>query len=166
MQVTPFTIIIDTREQAPFRFNDLYSPRKDKDGNLIPLVVQQELAGLKTGDYTIAGLEGQTAVERKSLSDFLHCCGNDRERFEGGQLARLHGLKVAAVVVEASWPAILSGGGRSEINRKAVFRSVLAWQIRMPNIHWHFCYSRRFAEIVTFRFLERFYIETQTNKPA
>ena len=53
-------IIIDTREQTPWSF---------PDGVLI------ERGTLATGDYTLAGLENIVAVERKSLADFISCCG-------------------------------------------------------------------------------------------
>lgn len=119
------------------------------------MVVQREMSGLATGDYSIKGMESQVAVERKSLDDFLHCCGADRDRFER-QLERLSDLENAAVVVESGWPTILSGGGRSEVNRKAVYRSMIAWQMRY-RIQWWFCWQRRFAEVTTYRFLERFW---------
>lgn len=44
---------------------------------------------------------------------------------------------------------------RSRLDPKTVFRSVLAWQQRYPNIHWWFCPNREFAEVTTLRILER-----------
>ncbi len=152
-QVNPFTVVVDSREQAPFGFRNLTS---DVGDGKRPLIVSTEKQGLKTGDYSIAGYEDQVAIERKSLSDFLGCCGNDRKRFQK-QLERLNEIKVAYVVVEAGWPSILAGHEHSRLNPKTVFRSVLAWQQRLPGIHWMMCSTRSLAEVATFRILERFW---------
>lgn len=45
---------------------------------------------------------------------------------------------------------------RSELNPKTVYRSIQAWRVRYPVIHWEPCPDRRFAEVTTFRLLERF----------
>jgi hypothetical protein len=37
-----------------------------------------------------------------------------------------------------------------------VFRSILAWTVRFPTIHWIPAGPRRLAEVTTFRLLERF----------
>jgi len=60
-------ILVDTREQTPWSF---------------PKTEQVERAGLTTGDYSLAGLEGLVAIERKSLEDFVSCCGKGRERWK------------------------------------------------------------------------------------
>lgn len=48
------TIIIDTREKNPFAFANY----------------DTEVSTLKTGDYSLKGLEDQIVLERKSMSDF------------------------------------------------------------------------------------------------
>jgi hypothetical protein len=52
---------------------------------------------------------------------------------------------------------------RSELNPKTVYRSILAWQVRYPVIHWEMCPDRRFAEVTTFRLLER-YLKEDANR--
>lgn len=52
----------------------------------------------------------------------------------------------------------------SELNPKTVYRSILAWEVRYPVIHWQLCPDRRFAEVTTFRLLERFLKEV-ANEP-
>lgn len=159
-KLCPFTVIIDTREQAPFHFRTL---KADADSGRVPLVVEVERKGIPTGDYSIVGHESSIAIERKSLPDLLHCCGQDRDRFQK-QLDRLNELQVAALVVEADWTALLKGHPMSKISPKTVYRSIIAWQQRLPNIHWWLCPGRAFAETTTFRILERFHRDLHDGK--
>lgn len=48
----------------------------------------------------------------------------------------------------------------SQLDPKIVFRTILCWQQRFTSTHWLLCPDRRFAEIATFRVLERFYKDT------
>jgi hypothetical protein len=113
--------------------------------------------GLRTGDYSLRGYEARVAVERKSLQDVYHTLGQRRACFER-ELARLNEMEFAAVVVEASWEAILrEPPGRSRLRPKVVYRSVLAWGQRYPRVHWYTMGNRRLAEVTTLRILERFY---------
>lgn len=50
---------------------------------------------------------------------------------------------------------------RSQLPPRIVYRSVLAWQQRYPRVHWWPCPDRDFAEVTTFRILERFLKEEQ-----
>ena len=85
-------ILIDSREQAPYRF----------DGEA------SEVGTLPSGDYSIRGMEELVAIERKELSDFLACCGRERDRFKR-ELVRLRGYRCKAVVIEATLAQILDG---------------------------------------------------------
>ena len=108
--IFPATVFIDNREQAPFAFEGLAADTKDGGG---PLVVRTTRGTLTSGDYSLVGLEGLAAVERKSPQDLFGTIGQGRERFER-ELARLdedvrHSLAqgragaVAAVVCECEW---------------------------------------------------------------
>ncbi len=150
----PYSIIIDTREQSAFGFRDIKADRKEGGG---PLVLKTKRKALKTGDYSIEGIDDRVAVERKSLEDLFGCVGSDRDRFER-QLDRLNKLETAALVVEADWNRIFKGCERSKLPPKAVFRSVIAWQQDyFPKVHWWMMPGKRSAEIVTFRILDRFW---------
>jgi ERCC4-type nuclease len=150
----PFTVVIDRRERLPFAFANL---KADARRRRRPLVVPTVAAHLPSGDYSIEGFQDKVAVERKSLEDLYGTLGQHRDRFER-ELARLDEMDFAAVVVEADWPAILfTPPVESSLLPKTVFRSVLAWQQRFPRVHWWTAYSRDFAEIITFRVLERFW---------
>ena len=193
-------VVCDTREQSPFAFNTLRCDEADGGG---PLTVEVIRGTLKSGDYSIEGAENTAAVERKSLADLFSTLGQQRDRFER-ELNRLNQYRMAAVVVEGDWRAILNNypieltglvhaftyyeqqaakKGRnasaadeppwsrwlamlaaampgppahSQLNPKTVFRTITAWEVRYPNVHWHLCPNREFAEVKTFRLLERF----------
>ena len=49
IEVTPFTVLIDTREQAPWLFQGLEVDQKPES----QLIVQYQKATLKTGDYSL-----------------------------------------------------------------------------------------------------------------
>lgn len=147
------TVVIDTREQVGYRFQDLRCDVADGGGIL---TVPTERKTLPSGDYSLTGYESRIAVERKSLSDCYHTLGSGRERFER-ELARLDAMEFAAVVVEATWEQLATEPPpHTELNPKTVFRSVLAWMVRYPTVHWLACGPRRLAEVTTFRLLERF----------
>ncbi len=147
------TVVRDTREQTGYGFSGLTCDASDGGG---PLIVPVVVDTLRSGDYSLRGYEDQVAVERKSLADLFGTLGQGRGRFER-ELERLSAFRFAAVVVEATLPEVLLSPPRhSDLNPKAVIRSVLAWQQRMPGVHWWFAGPRPLAEALTFRVLERF----------
>ena len=82
MQNTDFTIIIDTREQQPWTF-DNYATAKRK---------------LDTGDYSVSGLEHLIGIERKkSVSEFAN--NIVEKRFED-VVERLSKLKYSFILFE------------------------------------------------------------------
>jgi hypothetical protein len=149
----PFTILVDGREQARYPFTGL---RADAAQHNRSLIVPSRWAHLKTGDYTIEGLENLVAVERKSLADLYSTLGQHRDRFER-EHERLACMAAAAVVIEADWETILfRPPERSRLLPKTVFRTALSWQSKY-GVPWLAMGSRELAEIATFRFLELFY---------
>lgn len=152
--VFPAAVIIDTREQRPFRFDAVPGT-----------VVRTVTAGLPSGDYSLDGYESAVAVERKGIGDLFNTVGQGRQRFVR-ELARLAGYRFAAVVVEAEWSAVIDDPPRhTALKPRTVYRSVLAWQQRYPVVWW-FCPGREFAEYTTFRILERFWRERQAEAGA
>lgn len=155
----PFTVLIDSREKAPFSFTGLHA---DVDKKRRPLFVPTQWACLPTGDYTIAGMEDRIAIERKSLADLYSTLGQHRERFERehermAEIASHPDRGFAAVVIEADWGTILTQPPKeSKLFPKTIFRTSLAWSQRY-GVHWVAAGSRRMAEIWTFRSLERFW---------
>lgn len=155
----PFQVIIDTREQAPWSFRGL-TANADK-GNR-PLVIDFRTATLPTGDYSIAGFESRITIERKSLSDAFGTFTHDRERWTR-ELERMASIESCHVVIEGSWDELAAGpikAGGANVG-KAVVRSIMAWSLRYPNVHWWPMGSRETAEAVAFRLLEKFWEEEQ-----
>lgn len=158
----PAAVLIDTREQRPYAFAGLTADAHQGGG---PLVVETRPATLPSGDYSLDGFADRVAVERKSKADLFGTLGRGRERFER-ELARLAGMEFAAVVVEAEWSEVFDDPpARSGLAPKCVYRSVLAWQQRFPLVHWLFVPGRDFAEVTTFRVLQRFHTDHQGVSP-
>ncbi|MBN2563135.1 MAG: ERCC4 domain-containing protein [Phycisphaerae bacterium] len=109
MKIEP-VVIIDTREQDPLTFANLPSER----------------ATLDTGDYSILGLERLIAVERKTLTDLLACCGRDRERFRR-ELQRLRAYRFRLLVVEIDAQTLERGDWRGKLQPAHVLGSLAAW---------------------------------------
>ena len=145
------TIIRDTREKQGYDFSSI-EPK--------PKIIDK---GLKSGDYSIQGMESKVAVERKSKIDAFQSFGRNRKRFEK-ELVRLSKMSFAAVVVEAGWAEVLNNPPkRTRLNPKTLFVSRIAWEQR-HGIHFWFCFSREFAEKTTYRILERFYLDETNEK--
>lgn len=122
LQPTDITILIDTREQTPF--------------DMAKFGFQVERATLKTGDYSVKGLDG-IAIERKSLSDLLGCIGKERPRFER-ELNRLKTFEAKAVVVSASEEEIRAGNYHySKLTPRQVIGSYTGWMATL-GIPWIF----------------------------
>lgn len=79
-------VIVDTREQRPFCFDDRQ--------------VRVSRRALPEGDYTVEGLEGRVVLERKSLGDAVSTFIHNWLRFRK-ELVRLSGYDLAVIVVEA-----------------------------------------------------------------
>jgi DNA excision repair protein ERCC-4 len=125
----PATIIIDTREQEPYSFD--------------PLLAAAMRRALPAGDYSIDGLEGVVAVERKSLDDFVSTVIHRRSRFRD-ELRKLAGYRAACVVVEAGLPDVLQSRFRGRAHPNAVLGNALSTVLdfRVPVF---FCGSRQAA---------------------
>lgn len=104
-------ILIDSREQLPYEFPDMTT----------------EVVCLGAGDYSVKGLR-DLAIERKSLPDFVGCCGQSRERFLR-ELKRLQSYRWRAIVIESSWAEIRSGEWPGCITPQHVRGAILSWSI-------------------------------------
>lgn len=117
----PFTILIDSAESQPWSFQGL---RADADKGDAPLVVPIRWENLgrhpnSLGDYSIEGLVGQVAIERKSAEDAVSTVlgWNSRYEIEHGrdgrrqrfmrELSNLAAIRAGIVVVEAPLQQIL-----------------------------------------------------------
>lgn len=110
LRTEDLTILIDTREQYPF--------------DVKPFKFEETT--LETGDYTLKGLEDHVTVERKSLPDFVACCGRERERFYR-ELRRLRGFPHSCIVIEATYRDVVYGEWKSRVTSNAVLSSIASW---------------------------------------
>ena len=105
-------IVIDTREQLPYRFQT------------------PAISGtLPTGDYSLAGAEDLIAIERKTRDDLISCLCDGRERFER-ELYRGRALDFFAIAVECSLSDLVNGNYRSRMTPKSAIQSILAFSVR------------------------------------
>lgn len=133
-------VVVDTREQLPYRF----------DGSGVDL----ERGKLDQGDYSVRGLSDRCAIERKTLEDFIGCCGRERARFKR-ELGRLAGLDCAAVVIECGYYEILCRRYRSRISPESVLGSVASWST-FYRIPFFFAGDRSAGEDLTLRLLRQY----------
>lgn len=143
-----FEILIDTREQRPFLFND-YD-------------IATRVCTLKTGDYSARLFSSflepwedtGCVVERKSLNDLIGCFTVGRERFEK-ELERMREYKSCAIIVESPYRALASGRYHSKMNPQSAIQTFLSFsqKYRVPFI---FAETRENAEFLTFSFLKHY----------
>jgi DNA excision repair protein ERCC-4 len=141
------TIIIDTREQLPYDF-----------------AAESTRAALKTGDYSLAGMESLVAVERKSLNDFVSCITTERGRFER-ELCRADHLDRFWIVIESSLTRIEQGLYRSKVNPESVLGTLAAWSNR-HKVSFVFADNRQSAAKMTERLLRHAWNEHQKKQAS
>ena len=144
----PLAIVVDSREQCPWTF----------EGYPVEVV----RAGLKSGDYSLAGHEHRIALERKSLMDLVGSLSTGRARFER-EMERLSALEFAAVLVEAGPRDIIQHNYRSAMNPASVMQSMFAWTVRY-RVPFLLCGTRRHAEYTAHGLLSKFLREHEARQ--
>jgi DNA excision repair protein ERCC-4 len=139
-------VVVDTREQKGFAYSfERFS--KWFDG--------VERAALSVGDYSIKGLEGHLAIERKSLADLVNSVIQNRKGFLS-QCKRLAALERKAIIIEASLAQVKSFYPESQAHPNAVVGSLLAAQERWGiQILW--CDNCELAEETVAHILSKYY---------
>jgi ERCC4-type nuclease len=150
----PFTVAIDTREQTPFAFDSRMM--EHERGRFI----WTKKTTLKTGDYSIVGLENEITIERKSIYDLFNTLSQGRERFEK-EFERMKEFAFSAVVIEGDMRMILNPIEYdplfpSQLHPHSVIGTIQSWSIKYST-HWVLCPSRAIAENWTFSLLEKFW---------
>lgn len=108
------TVLVDSREQRPFDF----------DAERFEVV----RATLRTGDYTLPGLEDRFTLERKSISDLVSSVIHDAIRFRK-ELYRLAAFDLALIVVECDYQDVIQHRYESEANPASVIGRVHGYLI-------------------------------------
>ena len=155
--VCPFTVRVDTREQAPWTFQGIVVERR-------LWIVRRRVATLPTGDYSIAGCEDRLVIERKSAADLVSSVtvGNARFRREHNRMqAVVAAGGFACVIVEGSLAAICdeldSESGR-RVTSESILGAVASWPQRY-GVHWLFAGDRRRAELLAFKVMLKWWKE-------
>jgi len=131
-------IITDTREQKPYKFEGSTE------------------SALTTGDYSVEGFEDAVVIERKELTDFYNCLGNDRERFEA-ELERLSSYDLPVVIVEADFTEALKPEKHgSGLHPNSILGSIASWTAKF-GIIFLFTGGRGLAQRMTKKVLEKYY---------
>lgn len=154
MTVCRFSIIVSREERPAYEFKNIISD-KTSYGKGSPFYIQTTRRVMSCGDYAIEGWDHRCVVERKTVPDFLQSAVGRHEWFDGCLKRMATTREIAAVIVEGTL-ATCYKQCRKNLN-KPLFRSVLSWTHRYPNVHWFFMENRRDAELATFRFLEMWY---------
>jgi len=137
-------IVIDTREQLPYRF-------KEK-----PVI----FASLKAGDYSLKGFEDEIAIERKQLNDLFSSLGKERERFMK-EMERLSSYTVKALIIEGNMKDVVSPvKSYSRLHPSSIVGSLV--KLIVMGIPVIFAGGRRMGEELTQRILTKF-LEVRRN---
>jgi ERCC4-type nuclease len=91
-------VLVDTRERAPM---PLHANHPNWIGG-------ERRVALRTGDYTLEGMESLLSLERKSLADVVACTVTYRRRFLAA-CGRLAQFRCRAILVEATYEDIKEG---------------------------------------------------------
>jgi hypothetical protein len=103
------TILVDTREKRP-----------------LPFTFPTASASLPTGDYSIAGLDHEFAVERKTIADLFSSLTHGRDRFMR-EIQRLRAFTFPRLLVIGTQQNVEDARQHSQgINPKAILNSLHA----------------------------------------
>lgn len=97
-------VLIDCRERQPWELRAAHPNWIGGERRVL----------LKTGDYSVEGMQDLLALERKSLADIVDCTVHQRERFISC-CARLAGFRWKAILIEATCEDIKRGWDTAEI---------------------------------------------------
>lgn len=130
-------VIVDTREQTPWTFED----------QGLELV----RAKLDAGDYSVEGLELRVAIERKSLDDWTATVIRHRSRFYR-ELERLRAYEFRCVIIESGVREILSGHYQAHVSPSSVLGFVAEIAVGQ-NVPVYLAGSRAEAQVLAGAFL-------------
>jgi ERCC4-type nuclease len=147
-----FTIIRDTREQTPWEFY------YDKS-------VAEEVGTLKTGDYTIKGLEDTICIERKGcIEELANNLGREFARFTK-ELVRMEEFKHAFIICEFPMGDLIEYPfhrqnsklqGSSKLSGKYLLKVIIEIQLKY-NVKIIFAGSKFYANKTALSLMKRIY---------
>ncbi len=164
----PVKVLLDSNEcghGTNYKFESMFADKTRSPTDAPePLHVPTKQFNLVWGDYSLEGHESRVIVERKALSDLFGTLTARRDAFEN-QVQEMAKYDVADIIVEANLGDIIKNPPEhSQADPKTILRTVLSWKQKYRNVHWTFCADRWLAERVTFRILERYFLNLMTEK--
>jgi ERCC4-type nuclease len=133
-------IVIDTREQRPYSFKGYGCTCIRKT--------------LKTGDYSLHGLEGEIVIERKSTADLYGSLSTGRKRFEE-EFRRLQFINYPVLLIESSLLNLLNPFTFSKMKPAAVIASITSWSIKY-GVFLYFACNRETSEMMVYKILSMY----------
>lgn len=162
LYVCPFAVLYDTREQAPWTFQNIVL------GGM-QWVVHRQLATFATGDYSAEGLKDRLLIERKNGADFVQSVTRDAKRFKREHERMMDVVKFGGeiggfccVIVEGSLSEIcdsLDAEAGRKVNSDHVLGACASWPARY-GVPWFFAGDRRRAELLAFRIMVKQWADT------
>lgn len=146
--MSEFTIVVDTRENKPFSFEEY------------PVEVLQNT--IETGDYAVHQpdhygnhdtLEAPFAVERKAAGDFVSSVSSSRERFKREIKRAADWPAPMPIVVEKPWIHFSQGNYYANVHPNALSGTVDTWG-EAYNCQFFFRDNRKDAEDFTYEMLK------------
>jgi len=134
-------IIIDTREQEPYEFDEE--------------TVEVKRQALTAGDYSLDGLEDQVCIERKSLPDYVQSVIKQRDRFLR-EVKKLTEIPHCCIVVECDLSDVMGKRYRSGAHPNSVLGATLSLMID-HEVPVCFCSDRQLAKTFVEGYLRRVY---------
>lgn len=101
-KITPFTIIIDTREQKPYRFENSIRMKLDY------------------GDYKSQDLFNGVIFERKSLGDFRSTLSSQRDRFSREMQRAREANHYVLIIIDATLEQLFKTKAYGKLSAKAI----------------------------------------------
>lgn len=141
-----FRIVIDTREQRPYKFGS------------IPTVTKC----LKFGDYSIEGLEPNICIERKSQMDFYGSIAKGRARLYR-MMDRAFSADFKAFVIDCSEPVLMAPQVTlSGLAPQSVYATINSIEVKRG---YHFYYgTRRACSLKIANWLITYYKQVKSGK--
>lgn len=113
----PLGIVVDQNETLP-----------QHRGYRFPGEIVQNL---DCADYSARDFIDVLRIERKSLPDFLNCCGGRRDEFERGTLAAMHAYEHRYLLLEFTLADLARGAwDRPRVHPSSAIGSVFGWSVR------------------------------------
>ena len=135
-----FVMVQDTREQLPLWQTGEYEWIIEK--------------GLKSGDYSINGMENIITIERKSIEDLYGSFGGGRKRFERLK-ARMMKMAWAGLMIEGTEDEVYTPQFYSTMGVNQIYHAISSWEV--DGIYVHYAGSKDRARDWIMSRLTRFY---------